>query len=131
MNEATILNETAAKIPLSEKTPENAPVGLIMNEKRLAEYLGTSTYFITLLRKNYGLKYLMLEGLHSIYYYLPMVDEFFRKHSKTFSGSDAGAEDDHEESEVPEVKLPEPLDVSMISEPKSQRVKHYRPMKAI
>ncbi len=131
MNETTIVNEIAANILPLEKTPANAPVGLIMNEKRLAEYLGTSTYFITLLRKNYGLKYLMLEGMHCIYYYLPMVDEFFRKHSKTFAGTEDGAENGNEEAEVPEVELPESLDVSMIKEPRRERVPHFTRMKAI
>ena len=55
---------------------------LVMNEKDMAAYLGISRYFLTELRKKHGLKCLIFEGLHCIYYYLPVVDEFFRTRSK-------------------------------------------------
>ena len=55
---------------------------LVMNEKDMAAYLGISRYFLTELRKKHGLRCLMFEGLHCIYYYLPVVDEFFRTRSK-------------------------------------------------
>ena len=54
------------------------PKELLMNEKNMAAYLGISRYFLTELRKKHGLKYLMFEGHHCIYYYLPLVDEYFR-----------------------------------------------------
>ncbi len=55
-----------------------APKELLMNEKNMAAYLGISRYFLTELRKKHGLKYLIFEGHHCIYYYLPLVDEYFR-----------------------------------------------------
>ncbi len=60
----------------------NDSANLVMNEKDMAAYLGISRYFLTELRKKHGLKCLMFEGHHCIYYYLPVVDEFFRTRSK-------------------------------------------------
>ena len=60
---------------------------LVMNEKDMAAYLGISRYFLTELRKKHGLKCMIFEGQHCIYYYLPVVDEFFRSRSK---GLDTG-----------------------------------------
>lgn len=63
------------------KNEVNNP-NLLMNEKDMAAYLGISRYFLTELRKKHGLKCLKFEGHHCIYYYLPVVDEFFRKRAK-------------------------------------------------
>ena len=79
------------------KPKENRSVGVVLNEKQLAKYLGTSRYFVTLLRKRYGLKYVVLQGMHNIYYYLPMVDEFFRNKSKS---DDNGDESDNPDMTV-------------------------------
>ena len=63
---------------------------LVMNEKDMAAYLGISRYFLTELRKKHGLKCLIFEGQHCIYYYLPVVDEFFRARSKGLGAETAG-----------------------------------------
>ena len=63
---------------------------LVMNEKDMAAYLGISRYFLTELRKKHGLRCLMFEAHHCIYYYLPVVDEFFRTRSK---GLEVGTND--------------------------------------
>ena len=52
----------------AETAKENRAAGVVLNEKQLAKYLGTSRYFVTLLRKKYGLKYVVLRGMHNIYY---------------------------------------------------------------
>ena len=68
----------------------NDSANLVMNEKEMAAYLGISRYFLTELRKKHGLRCLMFEGHHCIYYYLPVVDEFFRTRSK---GVEVGTND--------------------------------------
>ena len=67
------------------KVNDIANPNLVMNEKDMAAYLGISRYFLTELRKKHGLKCLIFEGQHCIYYYLPVVDEFFRARSKGLS----------------------------------------------
>ncbi len=108
---------------------ENRTAGVVLNEKQLAKYLGTSRYFVTLLRKKYGLKYVVLRGSHNIYYYLPMVDEFFRNMSKSDNADDSA---DESVPAIPsEVKLPEALDTLVVTEPKRVRTRHFKPMQQI
>lgn len=113
----------------TETAKGNGPAGLVFNEKQLAKYLGTSRYFVTLLRKKYGLKYVELRGMHNIYYYLPMVDEFFRNKSK----SDKEDEDSDESSpeSASEVKLPEAFETLVPAEPKRVKTMHFKPMQQI
>ncbi len=113
----------------TEAAKENRAAGVVLNEKQLAKYLGTSRYFVTLLRKKYGLKYVVLHGMHNIYYYLPMVDEFFRNKSK----SDKADEDlDESGSEsASEVKLPEAFETMVPAEPKRAKTMHFKPMQQI
>ena len=113
----------------TEKEKEKRSVGVVLNEKQLAKYLGTSRYFVTLLRKKYGLKYVVLHGMHSIYYYLPMVDEFFRNKSKSDKADDASDESSSES--VSEVKLPEAFDTLVPAEPKRVKQMHFKPMQQI
>ena len=65
------------------------PRELLMNEKDMAAYLGISRYFLTELRKKHGLKCLIFEGQHCIYYYLPVVDEYFRSKSRVMPADTA------------------------------------------
>ncbi len=113
----------------AETAKENRAVGVVLNEKQLAKYLGTSRYFVTLLRKKYGLKYVVLHGMHSIYYYLPMVDEFFRNKSKS-DKPDEDADEISPES-VSEVKMPEAFDTLVPAEPKRAKTMHFKPMQQI
>ena len=112
-----------------EEAKEKRAFGVVLNEKQLAKYLGTSRYFVTLLRKKYGLKYVALHGMHNIYYYLPMVDEFFRNKSKTDN-----ADDDSDESSpeiASEIKLPEAFEKLVPAEPKRVKAMHFKPMQQI
>ena len=113
----------------ADAAKENRAAGVVLNEKQLAKYLGTSRYFVTLLRKKYGLKYVVLHGMHNIYYYLPMVDEFFRNKSK----SDKADEDSDESSSksASEVKLPEAFETMVPAEPKRAKTMHFKPMQQI
>ena len=113
----------------TDAAKENRASGVVLNEKQLAKYLGTSRYFVTLLRKKYGLKYVVLHGMHNIYYYLPMVDEFFRNKSK----SDKADEDSDESSSksASEVKLPEAFETMVPAEPKRVKTMHFKPMQQI
>ena len=113
----------------AETAKENRAAGVVLNEKQLAKYLGTSRYFVTLLRKKYGLKYVVLRGMHNIYYYLPMVDEFFRNMSK----SDNPDEDSDESSPeiASEVKLPKAFETLVPAEPKRVKTMHFKPMQQI
>ncbi len=113
----------------TDAAKENRASGVVLNEKQLAKYLGTSRYFVTLLRKKYGLKYVVLHGMHNIYYYLPMVDEFFRNKSK----SDKADEDSDESSSksASEVKLPEAFETMVPAEPKRAKTMHFKPMQQI
>lgn len=112
-----------------EAAKEKRAFGVILNEKQLAKYLGTSRYFVTLLRKKYGLKYVVLHGMHTIYYYLPMVDEFFRNRSKADY-----ADDDSDESSpeiASEVQLPEAFEKLVPAEPKRTKTMHFKLMQQI
>ena len=113
----------------TEKEKEKRSVGVVLNEKQLAKYLGTSRYFVTLLRKKYGLKYVVLRGMHNIYYYLPMVDEFFRNMSKS-DNSDEDSDESSPES-ASEVKLPEAFETLVPAEPKRVKQMHFKPMQQI
>ena len=81
-NTATTIQTVANQISGSNTKPK-VPKELLMNEKDMAAYLGISRYFLTELRKKHGLKCLIFEGQHCIYYYLPVVDEYFRNRSKS------------------------------------------------
>ena len=113
----------------AETAKENRAAGVVLNEKQLAKYLGTSRYFVTLLRKKYGLKYVVLRGMHNIYYYLPMVDEFFRNMSKS-DNSDEDSDESSPES-ASEVKLPEAFETLVSAEPKRVKTMHFKPMQQI
>lgn len=129
-------NETNDKIvtPMNEATTEiKAPKELLMNEKDMAAYLGISRYFLTELRKKHGLKCLIFEGQHCIYYYLPVVDEFFRNRSKSLLNEaqvmDAGTVD----SPVKAVDLPLQTDKQAGYNNSVTPTKKfpYKPMKAV
>ena len=79
---------------------------LVMNEKDMAAYLGISRYFLTELRKKHGLKCLIFEGQHCIYYYLPVVDEFFRSRSKGLGAEITGQSEDTAPVEAADITEP-------------------------
>ena len=66
-NTATTIQTVANQISGSNTKPK-VPKELLMNEKDMAAYLGISRYFLTELRKKHGLKCLIFEGQHCIYY---------------------------------------------------------------
>ncbi len=107
---------------------------LVMNEKDLAAYLGISRYFLTELRKKHGLKCMVFEGQHCIYYYLPVVDEFFRARSK---GLDTGTLTLSEEAPVTDtpVNSDEPAQNDNVetgtTTPFTTRIMPYKPMRAV
>ena len=109
------------------------PKEMLMNEKDMAAYLGISRYFLTELRKKHGLKCLIFEGQHCIYYYLPVVDEYFRARSK---GLQPDAQIPDEEPVVnpgkavnPPVQTDRQLGYNN-SAPPTKKVP-YKPMKAV
>ena len=84
MERITELNiNPAVNLMSGDNSEAKAPKELLLNEKDMAAYLGISRYFLTELRKKHGLKCLIFEGQHCIYYYLPVVDEFFRTRSRS------------------------------------------------
>ena len=107
---------------------------LVMNEKDMAAYLGISRYFLTELRKKHGLKCMIFEGQHCIYYYLPVVDEFFRAKSK---GLDMGTQPLSEGT--PAIDAPgnadKPAENNKVetgtATPFSTKIVPYKPMKAV
>ena len=84
-----------------------SPKELLMNEKDMAAYLGISRYFLAELRKKHGLKCLIFEGQHCIYYYLPVVDEYFRSRSKGLQSDTQPPEEETEELPGTAVNTPE------------------------
>ena len=114
------------------KSTENR--NLVMNEKDLAAYLGISRYFLTELRKKHGLKCMVFEGQHCIYYYLPVVDEFFRARSK---GLDTGTQPLSEETPVTDTpenadKPPQNDKVETgTTTPFATKIVPYKPMRAV
>ena len=92
-NTATTIQTVANQLSGSNTKPK-VPKELLMNEKDMAAYLGISRYFLTELRKKHGLKCLIFEGQHCIYYYLPVVDEYFRNRSKSLQAETQAHEGD-------------------------------------
>ncbi len=108
------------------------PRELLLNEKDMAAHLGISRYFLTELRKKHGLKCLMFEGQHCIYYYLPVVDEYFRSRSRAMSSdmdiqASGTADDDAGVSASGESQSGTENDAA----PLQQHRKRYKPMQAV
>lgn len=58
---------------------------LMLNEKELASVLGVSEYRVRQMRLNQNLPCITYKDQHQIYYYMPVVDEYFRARSKPYS----------------------------------------------
>ena len=108
------------------------PKELLMNEKDMAAYLGISRYFLTELRKKHGLKCLIFEGQHCIYYYLPVVDEYFRARSKSLHGEEEVPDGKQESitSNVVNQPVQAETPVRYNSTPPARKFP-YKPMKAV
>ena len=63
------------------------PASPMLNEKALAEILGLTEYRVRQMRLKQGLPCITDKDQHQIYYYWPVVDEYFRAKSKPY-GSD-------------------------------------------
>ena len=109
------------------------PKELLMNEKDMAAYLGISRYFLTELRKKHGLKCLIFEGQHCIYYYLPVVDEYFRNRSRSLQPGTQAPETDSEETPGDAVITPVQADKQAGYNTSTTPTKKfpYKPMKAV
>ena len=109
------------------------PKELLMNEKDMAAYLGISRYFLTELRKKHGLKCLIFEGQHCIYYYLPVVDEYFRARSKSLHGEEEVPDGKQESitSNVVNQPVQAETPVRYSNSPPPARKFPYKPMKAV
>ena len=110
-----------------------APKELLMNEKDMAAYLGISRYFLTELRKKHGLKCLIFEGQHCIYYYLPVVDEYFRNRSRSLQAEMQVPEGDTVETPGNAVISPVQADRQAGYNNSASPTKKfpYKPMKAV
>ncbi len=109
------------------------PKELLMNEKDMAAYLGISRYFLTELRKKHGLKCLIFEGQHCIYYYLPVVDEYFRARSRSLHGEEEVPDGNQESITGNIVNQPVQADTPVRysnSTPPARKFP-YEPMKAV
>ena len=109
------------------------PRELLMNEKDMAAYLGISRYFLTELRKKHGLKCLIFEGQHCIYYYLPVVDEYFRSRSRVMPADTvvlASGTADDETGGVP-ASCQQQAETEKATFPVQQQRKLYKPMQAV
>ena len=109
------------------------PKELLMNEKDMAAYLGISRYFLTELRKKHGLKCLIFEGQHCIYYYLPVVDEYFRNQSRSLQPDIQPPETGTEETPGKAVITPVQADRQAGYTTSTTPTKKipYKPMKAV
>lgn len=107
---------------------------LVMNEKDMAAYLGISRYFLTELRKKHGLKCIIFEGQHCIYYYLPVVDEFFRARSKGLDTGTPPLSEDNPATDTPG-KADKPIQSDKVEtstdRPFTTKIVPYKPMKAV
>ena len=109
------------------------PRELLMNEKDMAAYLGISRYFLTELRKKHGLKCLIFEGQHCIYYYLPMVDEYFRSKSRVMpadTAAQASGTADDDTGGVP-ASCQQQAETEKDTFTVQQQRKLYKPMQAV
>lgn len=109
------------------------PKELLMNEKDMAAYLGISRYFLTELRKKHGLKCLIFEGQHCIYYYLPVVDEYFRNRSRSLQPDIQLPETDAKETPGKALISPVQADRQVGYNTSTTPTKKfpYKPMKAV
>lgn len=57
---------------------------LMLNEKELASVLGVTEYRVRQMRLKQDLPCITDKEQHQIYYYLPVVDEYFRARSKPY-----------------------------------------------
>ena len=101
--------------------------------RTLAAYLGISRYFLTELRKKHGLKCLIFEGQHCIYYYLPVVDEYFRNRSRSLQAEMQVPEGDTVETPGNAVISPVQADRQAGYNNSASPTKKfpYKPMKAV
>ncbi len=117
----------------ADSSQPNIPKERLMNEKDMAAYLGISRYFLTELRKKHGLKCLIFEGQHCIYYYLPVVDEYFRNRSRSLQPGTQAPETDSEETPGDAVITPVQADKQAGYNTSTTPTKKfpYKPMKAV
>ena len=127
-----IASKAITEMDEANKNP-NAPKELLMNEKDMAAYLGISRYFLTELRKKHGLKCLMFEGQHCIYYYLPVVDEYFRARSKGLQPETQLPDEESGDDPGNPVNSPAETDRQVKYSNSSSPTKKfpYKPMKAV
>ena len=131
-NMETTLRNTETIFQADSSEP-NIPKERLMNEKDMAAYLGISRYFLTELRKKHGLKCLIFEGQHCIYYYLPVVDEYFRSRSRSLQSDIQVPESDSEETPGKAVISPVQADGQAGYNTSTTPTKKfpYKPMKAV
>ncbi len=102
------------------------PTCLMLNEKDLASVLGVTEYRVRQMRLKQGLPCVADKDQHQIYYYWPVVDEYFRAKSKPYNTESEEATVE-ENTSTTDMKLSLPDQ----QEPAHSKLCQYKPMEPV